>query len=810
MSSPIDALREALSQNSPEPLKGLKRPKARIGIHYPIWRLSKAWSGNFGSDEAVLVRQAVRSAGNHILGLAFPSAIREALRLAGVTVDASAGMRASPWLPTWRGVDRVTPAEGIDRPAAIRVGDESVAGEAYLEQAFGYENWKSRALKEACWKLHEAPFGSAVLIALPTGSGKSLCFHFLARFSSGLTLVIVPTVALAIDQYRSALSLPGLRALQPHYFAANDPDFPTQQVAEAVRSGSCRLIFCSPESCVSGRLRTVIDELAEQGRLDNVVIDEAHMVGTWGIYFRVDFQLFSALWKQWQKKSRTKFKTVFLSATFTEECRAGLAKLFPSTNFIEFVSQRLRPELSYFSSQFENNGSRDSAVLEAMWHLPRPLILYTTRVEDATRWRDLLHLRGFRRVESFTGETPSRERRALLSKWRDDEIDLMVATSAFGLGVDKQDIQAVVHACLPEDLDRYYQEVGRAGRDGYSAISLLLTTPADDLIAAGMGPTLLRPDTVQERWKSLWRTRKPVDVSAHIYRINLRTKRDQLVGTRTYEENVRWNKRLLLQLYRAGRVDLIDVQSEESDEEKSEWATLRLKFPPESPDIVALIGAERQQELSVIERGLERMRVCLKPKERLCVVLARMYGKGTVRVCGGCDGCRAASRPIEDCSPLPIPPSPCTHPRRELVLDVPGILPHKRPHPLARWIRRAAQAKRITRFATSDDHVLALREICKEAFGGNPAPYRIDGLGSDSRDWAPPFRLEAHEKLVLIHNRALHSASFALSLGQTVTHWLCEGCEPSDGHGRQWIDYPGIRPYMSLDAWIAAGVSNVH
>jgi superfamily II DNA helicase RecQ len=98
----------------------------------------------------------------------------------------------------------------------------------------------------------------------------------------------VPTVALAIDQYRAARELPLLSHLDARYFAADDPDFSAQQVADAVRAGSTRLLFTSPEACVSGRLRYVIDELASQGRLDHVVIDEAHMVGTWGIYFRVD------------------------------------------------------------------------------------------------------------------------------------------------------------------------------------------------------------------------------------------------------------------------------------------------------------------------------------------------------------------------------------------------------------------------------------------------------------------------------------------------------------------------------------------
>jgi len=806
----LNALRRALSENSPVPLARLARPKSPIGADYPIWRLARAWTGQFGPDEAVLVRQAIRNAGNQMFLPSVPDPVKEAMSRVGVRIESSGHATTTPWRPQWLRNDRMNPADGVDFSVRQRLDDESVVGEQYLRKSFGYENWKSRALKEACWKAYDSPHGSNFLIALPTGSGKSLCFQFLARFSPGLTLVIVPTVALAIDQYRSAKSLPGIRTLEPRYFAADDRDFPAQQVAEAVRSGSTRLLFCSPESCVSGRLRAVIDELAEQERLDNVVIDEAHMVGTWGVFFRVDFQLLSAVWKQWHEKSGCRLKTIMLSATFTEECRVGLASLFPSDNSIEFVSQRLRPEPSYFAAQFETDAARDSAVLEGMWHLPRPAILYTTRVEDAVRWRDELRKRGFSRIECFTGETRSEERRRLLDRWRGDDIEVMVATSAFGLGVDKQDVRAIVHACLPEDLDRYYQEVGRAGRDGCSSVSLLLTTPADDLLAEGMGPTLLRPDTIQLRWEALWRTRQLVDGSSHVYRVNLRTKRDELVGTRTYEENVRWNKRLLLQLYRAGQIGLLDLRSEKVEEEKQEWATLELKFAPESPDIADLVGVVRQRELEIIERGLDRMRAGVRPGERLCVVLAKLYGKGTIRVCGGCAGCRAEERPPDGCPPLPMPASPFALPRRELVLRLPEISDLRTPHPLARWIRRAAQMKGIRRFATSDENVSKLGEICREAFGGDPAPYRVDGLGVNGRDWKMPFRIETHEKLVLVHSKAVHSAAFALSCGQLITHWMCEGCEPTDARGKQWLDYRGIRPYLDPEFWIAAGEALVH
>jgi len=809
LSDLFGTLAAALSKDDAGILRKIQRPQSPIGPEYPIWRLGQAWTEAFGPDEALLVRQAIRSRGNHLFCPDVPEPIRSPLANAGVKLDGASRLTVGAFRPEW--LTFQNGENGADAPVTQRVSNEEVVGEAYFEESFGYSHWKSRALKEACWTVHIAAPGSTVTVALPTGSGKSLCFHFLARFSSGLTLVIVPTVALAIDQYRSARSLAGLRGLEPKYFAADDPDFSPHQVAEEVRSGASRILFCSPESCVSGRLRPVLDQLVDEGRLENVVIDEAHMVGTWGMYFRVDFQLFSALWKQWRQRSNNTLKTILLSATFTEDCRKGLAKLFPSDNWTEYISQRLRPELTYYSSQFFSEQQRSDAVMEALWRLPRPAILYTTRVDDAIAWKATLTGHGFRRVECFTGETSSRQRRGLLTMWREDKLDVMVATSAFGLGVDKSDVRSVIHACLPEDLDRFYQEVGRAGRDGCSAVSILATIPRDHALAVGMGPTLLRPETIQQRWESLWRTRQQIDARSHVYRINLRTKKDALVGTRTYEENVRWNKRLLLQLYRAEQVDLRNLQSETSEGEKAEWATLELRFPPLSPDIVRLIGAVRDEELRVLESGLRRMRSCVVDKARICVVLTKMYGKGTLRVCGGCDGCRDEDRPVDDCPPLPIPKSPPSVPLMELVAGLPSlVLARTGPHPLARWIRRTTQTKKVRRFACAEEDLTTLKGIFKEAFGGDPAPYRVDGLGEDKRDWECPFRLDLNENLVVIHTRRVHRGAWSLKAGRVISHWLCDNCDPVDDRGRQWLDYRGIRPHHVPDAWLATGETNVY
>lgn len=806
MSKELSRLAEALRLESPTPLCASPKPRYPTGHNYPIWRLREAWTADnqFGSDEAVLVRQVIRWAGGRILAPALSENVRARLAQAGVLSDECGILNAFPYRPEWACTRGTVPPDGIDAPPVIRVPDESVPSEFYVGESFGYQQWKSQALKEACWQVYQAPAGSVQLVALPTGSGKSLCFHFLARFSNGLTLVIVPTVALAIDQYRAACNIPGLSHLGARYFAADDPYFNPQEVADSVRSGSTRLLFASPEACVSGRLRKVLDEVASQGRLDHVVIDEAHMVGTWGIFFRVDFQLLSSIWRQWRERSGYTLRTLLLSATFTPECRDGLRSLFSEEPWLEFISQRLRPEISYYLAQFESESNREDAVVECAWRVSRPAILYTTCVLDAVSWRQRLVSEGFRRVECFTGETSRSERRRLLDCWRNDQIDFMVATSAFGLGVDKPDVRTVIHACLPEDLDRFYQEVGRTGRDGYSSVSVLLATSKDFQVARGLGPRLLRPETIQERWESLWSTREVVDQDNHLYRVAVQAKKTRLTGTRTYEENVRWNKRLLLQLLRAGRLNLTDLEYRDGEDE-TEWATIQLAFPPHSPDIASLIAPVRRYELGLIQRGLERMITCLNGDERLCSVLCRLYGKGTIPSCGGCPVCRKQGRVPLLPRALTIPASTSTDAVVEAVLGLPTVAIHADLRPVTRWLRRARQSKGIRRYVVDDASHAIMLAACREAFGGDPMPYRVDALGADGPDWEIPFYVHPDEDLLILHTSFVHRGVWQSRWGRKMAHWICDGCIPHDDRGKSWLVQPGVRPFVSPEAWIDAG-----
>ena len=161
------------------------------------------------------------------------------------------------------------------------------------------------------------------------------------------------------------------------------------------------------------------------------------------------------------------FRTILLSATLTDESLTTLQALFGAPGPTEFISSvALRDEPSYWTSMSKDEATRDDRVTECLRHLPRPLVLYTTLVLDARKWYHRLRDDGYRRVMLVTGGTTSGSYEGDL-RLRDNSLDLIVGTSAFGLGVDQPDMRAVVHACIPETIDRYYRR--SVAEDGTAA-----------------------------------------------------------------------------------------------------------------------------------------------------------------------------------------------------------------------------------------------------------------------------------------------------------------------------------------------------
>jgi len=800
----LELLRKALNCGSVETLPDKPSIEDYNTLDYAIWRFLHAWleSGELTSDHIVLLRQIVRwhGIGNFFVGN-LPENLRTQIEKAGLKISHTGDLSAQPFAPEWLWGNFVNAESNLDGKPQKRRLDEEISAESYLK-LLNYDKWQSQAQKEASWLSLNAPLGSTTLIALPTGSGKSLCFQLLSRFSKGgLTVVVVPTIALAIDQWQSAKQrLKNIPDINPLYFASDDSAISPETVVREIVERRTRLIFTSPEACVSGRLKIALENAAREGFFENFVVDEAHIIESWGAFFRVDFQMLSMVRERWLKLSNNLLRTFLLSATFTPQSRTTLRNLFGTGgDWLEFVCQRLRPEMTYFTRQFQSDNERLEALHQCAWQLPRPAIFYTTEVQKAKDLAKFLRQEGFERIGCFHGETPPTERRELLRKWREDSLDLMVATSAFGLGVDKSDVRTIIHACLPENLHRFYQEVGRGGRDGNSAICILIPTFKDIKVATNLAPDLLKPETLQKRWEAMWQTAENVKPDENVWKIKLNTRRTELLGQPTGDENVRWNKRLLLQLLRANKVKPLEINyvPAKDDSPAAEWATLKINFPAANGNIGENIAQERNDELEASREGLEQMKICLNGQAAICLILRRLYNIDK-RVCGGCLACRRNERDFSDCPPLDYEVPMETQPKRKIVANFPNPFGDKHRASFKKRLREIVKLTEIRRFACEEKYFVPLLDVFHEIFRQNDSQlYRLDVLSSSEN-----FYLSPDEPLAIFHIERLNTNALDFSKGKELWHLFASEFEFRDAAGKYPGESDGWQFYDDPKRWI--------
>lgn len=454
--------------------------------------------------------------------------------------------------------------EGQPRSLSVRTADP------FWTSALGYPEYVSTGQRQAARTVALAPAGSTTIVCLPTASGKTevaLAPTLLARRSRGVSVVVVPTVVLALDMERRVSALLssseqhgyGIRYAYTGGLSPEDKD----AIRKNIREGRQRVLVASPEAVVTG-LSDALASAAEAGYLEYLIIDEAHLVEQWGTEFRPEFQTMASHRLAWLAKAPAgrQVITVAMSATLTEQQIHTLSRLFPGQDETAVVwASALRHEPSYYLDRHTNEDQRRDAVLAAVRLLPRPLALYTTTEKDVTAWMNTLQATGLHRVTRVTGSSTEEQRRTAVEGWRGRRVegsasptryDVVVGTSAFGLGIDA-DVRTVVHACLPETVDRYYQEVGRGGRDRRPSIAYLATTPADGRVAEYVNrQVVIGTDLGWKRWQAMLQS--ATQTRPGIYMVNLDVWPVHMsVG---YGRNRQWNVRTLNLMARAGLIKL--------------------------------------------------------------------------------------------------------------------------------------------------------------------------------------------------------------------------------------------------------------
>ncbi len=364
-----------------------------------------------------------------------------------------------------------------------------------LKERFGlasFHPWQREAI--------EALVGEPgrVLVVAPTGGGKSLTYQLPAAMLDGLTLVVSPLVALMEDQVR-ALVARGIRAT----FLASTIDLSERQAREAAMiRGEYEIVYVAPERLASNAF---VDRLA-RCRLALVAIDEAHCIAQWGHDFRPEYLQIGSMLERLAPP-----RVLACTATATPAVRREIRERLGLDVCQEVLRGFARPNLHLSARHVD--GPREAKqnlfeTLERALGEPRTprggAIVYAATRKQTESWAETLAERGWN-VAAYHAGLGADERTRVADRFASRRLDVVVATNAFGMGIDRPDIRAVVHVQPPSSIEAYYQEVGRAGRDGAEATGVLLCSGADiglrrRLVTTGSDGEAAEPELAARAW----------------------------------------------------------------------------------------------------------------------------------------------------------------------------------------------------------------------------------------------------------------------------------------------------------------------
>ena len=306
--------------------------------------------------------------------------------------------------------------------------------------------------------------GLDTIALLPTGGGKSICYQLPAIVQEGLTLVISPLISLMQDQ----VNLLNERGIKAMFLRNNKFRNPIDHQFDNAKYGNYKLLYSSPERILNESFLMQIKSL----KIERIAIDEAHCVSEWGNDFRPAFKAIKNL-----KKLFPKAPMIALTASATpkviESISSDLGMRSPKVFKTSFDRKNIHYQVFYMEDKID-------FIKKSLKDKKESCIIYCNSRKETELTSKKLKKWGLS-CSFFHGGLDSEIKKQKLADWKNEKILVMIATSAFGMGIDKENVRKVFHFMIPESIESYYQETGRAGRDGKCSAAILLVNPNDQL-----------------------------------------------------------------------------------------------------------------------------------------------------------------------------------------------------------------------------------------------------------------------------------------------------------------------------------------
>lgn len=335
-----------------------------------------------------------------------------------------------------------------------------------LQQRFGFSRFRPGQLEA----LTALTAKHNTLAVLPTGAGKTLIYELYGAITQQLVLIVSPLISLMQDQV-TTLNVKGEKraAALTSMMTYSEKNWILRHLHEY------HFIFISPEMLSQDQVLSAF----QSTQIGLLVVDEAHCISTWGPDFRPEYLLLGQIRHQLHDPL-----TLMATATATERVREDIKQKLQLPQATEIVQSVDRQNIFLSVERFEAQTDKEERLVELVVKLKKPGVVYFSSKKKANEMAELLAAKTDCKVAAYHADLDSETRFKVQQQFMQDQLDVICATSAFGMGIDKNNVRFVIHYHVPSDVESYWQEIGRAGRDGQQSVAILLYQAGDEQIAA--------------------------------------------------------------------------------------------------------------------------------------------------------------------------------------------------------------------------------------------------------------------------------------------------------------------------------------